>query len=167
MIVRVETDADTAVISELVTDVFRNGAEARLIERLRDEGHIAVSLVAAVHGRIAGSVVFSHLPICAEDRTIAAAALAPLAVHPDYQRLGIGAALVNEGMRICKLRGKDAVIVLGDPQYYARFGFSCDLAAGIESAYSGSSFMALELIPGALRLPRGAAKYPAPFDEVS
>jgi putative acetyltransferase len=166
LIVRPETDADVASIRELVTDVFQNHAEARLIERLRDEGHILLSLIAAADHSIVGNVVFSHLPIFTEDRTIEAAALAPLAVHRDYRGSGIGSALVNEGLRICKQRGKDAAIVLGDPRYYARFGFSPELAAGIVSKYSGPSFMAIELTPRVLRNTRGSVKYPNAFDDL-
>jgi putative acetyltransferase len=166
LIVRPETDADIAAIGELVADVFRSPAEARLIDRLRDEGHILVSLVADTDHRIVGNVVFSHLPIFMKDRTIEAAALAPLAVHLDYRRSGIGAALVNEGLRICRQRGKDAVIVLGDPRYYTRFGFSPELAAGIASKYSSPSFMAIELTPHVLRNARASVKYPNAFDDL-
>lgn len=75
--------------------------------------------------------------------------------------------MLVEGLRICRERGKDAVIVSGDPHYYARFGFTPDLAAGIESKYSGPAFMAVELTPGILRNKRGKASYPSPFDEVT
>jgi putative acetyltransferase len=161
-----ETDADAAAISELVTGVFRNRAEARLIERLREEGRLVVSLIAVADDQIVANIVFSHLPIVTENRTIEAAALAPLAVHRDYQRSGIGSALVKEGLRACKRRGKDAVIVLGDPDYYTRFGFSRDLAAGIASKYSGPGFMALELTPGAIRHTKGTVTYPSAFDDL-
>jgi putative acetyltransferase len=166
LIVRPETEADSVAISELVTEVFRNDAEARLIERLRNEGQILVSLIATADQRIVGNIVFSHLPIFAEGRTIEAAALAPMAVHRDYQHLGIGSALVNEGLRICKQRGKDAIVVLGDPQYCTRFGFSSELAAGLRSKYSGPSFMAIELAPQVLRQTKGTAAYPSAFDDV-
>lgn len=165
MIVRLETDADAPAIGELVADVFQSPAEPRLIERLRDEGHILVSLMALAGRRVIGNVVFSRLFITA-GREIAAAALAPLAVHRDYQRHGIGSALVKEGLRICRDRGIDAVLVLGDPQYYVRFGFSPELAAGIASRYAGPSFMAIELTPGVLTNAKARVTYPGPFDDL-
>jgi putative acetyltransferase len=146
--------------------VFGSCAEARLIERLRDEGHIAVSLVAVEDRRVVGNVVFSHLSIVSDASTIEAAALAPLAVSREHQRLGIGSALVREGLRVCKAQGKDVVLVLGDPSYYVRFGFSVERATGIASKHAGLSFMALELTPNALRHATGTVTYPSAFDEV-
>jgi putative acetyltransferase len=158
--------ADTAAIGTLVADVFGNGAEARLIERLRDQGRIVVSLVAVEDRRIVGNVVFSHLSIATDSSTIEAAALAPLAVSRDCRRLGIGAALVREGLRVCKAHGKDVVLVLGDPAYYVRFGFSAERAKAVASKYSGPSFMALELTPGVLTHTSGTVTYPSAFEEV-
>ncbi len=101
-----------------------------------------------------------------DSSTIEAAALAPIAVSPDYRGAGIGAALIREGLRICKAHGKDVVLVLGDPRYYVRFGFSAERATAIASAYSGPSFMALELTPGVLRGVSGSVTYPSAFDDV-
>lgn len=164
--VRPETRVEKAAISELVTNVFQGGIEARLIERLRDDGQILVSLVAVADRQLIGNVVFSYLLISTERRSIEAAALAPLAVHPEYQRLGVGSALVTEGLRICEKRRKEAVIVVGDPRYYARFGFSPGTVTGIASKYSGPAFMGLELAPNALRNARGRAIYPNAFDDL-
>jgi putative acetyltransferase len=166
VLVRPEALVEKAAIGELVTNVFQGDLEARLIERLRDEEQILASLVAIADQRLVGNVVFSHLLIPTEGRSIEAAALAPLAVHPEYQRLGIGSALVNEGLRICEKFGKEAVIVVGDPRYYARFGFSPGTVTGIASKYSGPAFMGLELAPNALRDVRGRAIYPSAFDDL-
>jgi putative acetyltransferase len=73
---------------------------------------------------------------------------------------------VSEGLQICQQRGKDAVIVLGDPRYYTRFGFSPELAAVIASKYSSPSFMAIELTPHVLRNARASVKYPNAFDDL-
>ena len=125
-----------------------------------------VSLIAVADRQLVGNVVFSHLLILTEGRSIEAAALAPLAVHPEHQRLGIGSALVTEGLRVCGQRGKEAVIVVGDPKYYARFGFSPGTVTHIASRYSGPAFMGLELTPNALRNVKGHAIYPAAFDDL-
>ena len=81
----------------------------------------------------------------------------------DHQRRGIGSALVRAGLDAVREAGYRAVIVLGHPEYYPRFGFSPELAEKLASAFSGNAFMALELVPGALRGTRGKVTYPAAF----
>ena len=163
--IRSESETDFPTIRALVSDAFGGSAEARLIERLREEGAVAVSLVAVERNTIVGSVVLSRLAIVTEDSTIHAAALAPLAVRRDRRRSGIGSALVHEGLRICEERGIEAVLVLGDPLYYRRFGFSAERATGISSAYSGPSFMVIEFAPSKAGI-SGLVTYPAAFAEV-
>jgi putative acetyltransferase len=92
-------------------------------------------------------------------------ALAPMAVLPEFQNQGLGSALVRRGLEVCKEQGHRIVIVLGHPHFYQRFGFSSNLAARLESPYSGrESFMAGELIPGALDGVAGRVQYPPPFE---
>jgi putative acetyltransferase len=98
---------------------------------------------------------------------IPAAALAPLAVAPARQRRGIGSALVRRGLDVCRERGRAAVIVLGHPSYYPRFGFSAALARGFRAPYAGEAFMALELTPGALAAGAGDVRYPKAFELVN
>jgi putative acetyltransferase len=90
-------------------------------------------------------------------------ALAPMAVQPHRQRHGIGSALVRAGLQRARERGWQAVIVLGHHDYYPRFGFSAALAQPLEAPFSGASFMALELDPGALQGSAGRVVYPPPF----
>ena len=164
--VRPETPVEKTAISELINNLFQGDMEARLVEQLRDEEQIVVSLVAVADGQLVGNVVFSHLLILTEGRSIEAASLAPLAVHPEYQCRGIGSALVTEGLWICEERRKEAVIVVGDPRYYTRFGFSPGTVTDIASRYSGPAFMGLELAPNALRNVKGRAIYPTAFDDL-
>jgi putative acetyltransferase len=98
-----------------------------------------------------------------EPETVWALSLAPLSVAPRYQRRGIGTALVNEGLRICRDSGHQIVVVLGDPAFYARVGFSVKLAEPLRSPYAGPHLMALELVKGALDLIDGELRYPPPF----
>lgn len=165
MIVRPETQDDRAAISQLI-GVVMSPAEARLVDRLRDEAYVLASLVAIRDSRVVGNIVFSRAPIVTDNRAIEAAALAPLVVHPQYQRLGIGSALVTEGLRICKQLGQEAVIVLGDPKYYSKFGFRSDLTNGIVCKYSGPACMGLELTPNVLQGAIGSMRYPPAFDEL-
>ena len=94
-----------------------------------------------------------------------ALALAPMAVLPEWQRQGIGSMLVRAGLDLCREAGHEIVIVLGHPEFYPRFGFSADLARPLTSPYSsaGDAWMALELVPGALRRVAGEVRYPLPF----
>jgi putative acetyltransferase len=90
-------------------------------------------------------------------------ALAPMSVQPGRQRQGIGGALVRESLQRAHQQGWAAVIVLGHPGYYPRFGFSAALARSLAAPFSGNAFMALELIPGALQGGAGRVVYPAAF----
>lgn len=127
---------------------------------------MALSLVALVNKQVVGTAVFSNVTIQTNDGHIDSVALAPLAVRPAYQRSGVGTALVREGLRICSLRGTSAVLVLGDPAYYQRFGFSAALGEHIKSPWSGPAWMALEVIDGALRNVEGSVTYPDAFNSV-
>lgn len=146
---------------------FGGAAEGQLVRRLTEDGLAIVSLVAVepVTARILGHVLFSELPLVTVDRHIRAASLAPFAVLPDRQRRGIGTELVRRGLQLCRERSVEAVLVLGDPAYYARFGFSVALGELVRSLYQGPHFMALELTRGALP-PGCEARYPAAFSDL-
>ena len=95
--------------------------------------------------------------------------LAPMAVLPGRPRRGIGAALVQEGLRACWRMGVGAVVVLDHPAYYPRFGFQPAGAYGLRSAYDvpDEAFMALERRPGALEGAGGRVKYPEAFRDAA
>lgn len=94
--------------------------------------------------------------------------LAPMAVAPSHQRQGIGSALVRAGLERCRALGSGAVVVLGHPAYYPRFGFSPSVHFGIRSEYEvpEEAFMVLELQPGFLRGISGTVQYHAAFAKV-
>jgi putative acetyltransferase len=164
LLVRPETSADLDTIRQVNRVAFGQDDEARLVDALRDGGHVRVSLVAERAGEVVGHILFSDLPILTGDGMVAALALAPLAVLPEFQNQGIGSALVRSGLDVCRQQGHNRVVVLGHPHFYPRFGFSPKLAAHLESPFSGKdSFMALELMPGALDGVRGRVRYPPPF----
>jgi putative acetyltransferase len=143
--------------------VFGGDYEAELIERLDRDGLVVASLVALEAEIVVGHVHFSDLAVEIDGRPIRAASLAPLAVRPDFQRRGIGTRLVTNGLRILRDRGRAAAIVLGHPGYYRRFGFSAELARKLAGPFKGESFMALELVHGALDGLTGSVRYPAAF----
>jgi putative acetyltransferase len=152
----------TAVL-RLHRTVFGGDYEAELVERLDRDGLIIASLVALEAEVVVGHILFSDLAVEVEGRPILAASLAPLAVRPDFQRRGIGTRLVADGLRTLRDRGRTAVIVLGHPGYYRRFDFSAELARKLAGPFKGESFMALELVGGALDGLTGSVRYPAAF----
>ena len=165
MLIRPESVEDGEAIHHVNRAAFDGSTEATLVDRLRKDGLVVVSVVAVEDGQIVGHILFSRLPIYTSTVVIPAVALAPMSVIPGRQRQGIGSALVREGLRACRAAGERIVIVLGHPEYYPRFGFSSALAARLRSPFSGrSAFMALELESGALADISGEVRYPPPFD---
>jgi putative acetyltransferase len=162
-LIRAESPADAIAVGIVNRLAFGQEDEARLVASLRDEGYVRVSLVAEEEGRVVGHILFSPLAIETQSGTVEALALPPLAVITEWQRRGIGSALVREGLRVCNEAGHRLVIVLGEPEFYGRFGFSADRARPLKSLYSGPAFQALELVPGALAGVEGEVIYPPPF----
>ena len=161
--VRAERPGDIAAIPEVHTEAFGQAAEAHLVDQLRDDGDAIASLVIESAGGIVGHILFSQLRIVAPDRTVPAAALAPVGVRPPVQRQGLGSMLIHAGLQRCRELGIEAVVVLGHPAYYPRFGFSTALARKLTAPYSGPAFMALELVPNCLAS-GGAVTYPPAFE---
>jgi putative acetyltransferase len=167
ILIRAESGTDIESIRRVNQLAFGQDQESRLVDALRDEGYLRLSLVAEVSGQIIGHILFSDLPILTGDGgTVHALALAPMAVVPDYQRRGIGSQLVRRGLEVCTEQGHRIVVVVGHPQYYPRFGFSAQLATRFASPYAGEAFMAAELVPGALDQVSGSVVYPPPFERV-
>jgi len=162
--IRKETENDYPAVRQLLCRAFGSDDETRLVEQLRRDGSALVSLVAVAGGQVAGLIVFSELTIETHRGFLHAAALAPLAVLPEHQSKGIGSMLVRAGLNECKKIGRTIVIVVGHPEYYHRFGFHPELAEPLKSAYSGDAFMAIELVPGALKGVKGTVKYPPAFE---
>ncbi len=164
ILIRPETIADFESIQRVNRQAFGQAAEAQLVDDLRAGGFVRVSMIAELDGQVVGHILFSQLTITSDVGSTLALSLAPLAVLPNFQRQGIGQSLVAQGLQECQRQGHPAVIVLGDPQYYRRFGFAPELAARLESPYAGEFFMALELVPGALQHLAGRVNYPPPFN---
>ena len=140
--VRDENPRDWKAVYAVVSSAFGQVAEAKLVEDLRAAGDSVVSLVADEDGQIVGHVLLSRM-----DAPFPALALAPVSVIPTRQRSGIGSALVQRAVNSARSKGWTAIFVLGDPNYYERFGFDREAAAGFTSPYAGRHFMVLRLSP--------------------
>ena len=167
-LIRPEQSGDFDAVHGLLLDSFGREAEARLVDRLRASGKIAAALVAEENARILGHVVFSNIVTDTEAGEVSALALAPLAVQPAFQRLGIGSALVSAGLERCRLERQTRVFVLGDPVYYARFGFVPAARFGLKCPFPArdDAYMAIELEPGAFAKVSGTVRYGHEFDDL-
>lgn len=151
-VVRAESPADRADIHALVGACFPTDAEARLIDSLRAARRLTISLVAEDEGRILGHVAFS--PVTAANGAVGLG-LAPVAVAEAFRRRGMADELISRGLAIGREANYGWVVVLGEPQYYRRFGFQPARDWGLADEYAGGeAFQAIELKPGGL--PRGA-----------
>jgi putative acetyltransferase len=157
--IRPEGPEDVAAIRAINQAAFGRPDEAALVDALRQEGAVLVSLVAEVDSQPAGHILFSRMFVEATP----AVALAPMAVLPAHQNQGLGSALVRAGLDELRRMQERIVIVLGHPDYYPRFGFSPELARRLKHPFPPNALMALELAPGALDNVHGRLKYAKPF----
>ena len=162
---RQETVDDIPGIRKVVYAAFGRAGEADLVDALRASGSLVLSAVATIDDRIVGHVGYSPMVIGEQHEAVA---LAPVAVSPECQRQGIGAALVRWSLEECRRMGHRLVIVLGEPEYYGRFGFTPAATCGIECPFPAPSeaFMMLELAPGAARDVCGVVRYRPEFNAV-
>lgn len=163
--VRAEHDRDAEGIRQVLDAAFGGTDESQLVDQLRTDGDLLLSLVADEDGEIVGYIAFSRLQITdlSGENPLQAAALAPVAVAPTHQRLGIGSELIRQGIENCKELDLDAIVVLGHSRYYPRFGFSAEIAECIKSPFSGPNFMVLPLISGVFEDFSGNAIYANAF----
>ncbi len=160
--IRPERSDDTDAIGELVTSAFfgmpyADGDEAGLLEALRAQNALSVSLVAELEGTIVGQVAFS--PARTSGGMSGWYALGPVAVLPGRQGVGIGSMLVRTGLEAVSELGAVGCILTGDPAYYSRFGFE----PAPQSAPPGepSEFFMVKLLRG--QLPAGSIHFHEAF----
>jgi len=166
--IRPENSSDVPAIRSVNTAAFPSPAEADLVDKLRSDGAHVLSLVALDGERVIGHILFSPVVIETESGTIDAIGLGPMSVLPESQRSGIGSQLVKTGLSQCAAMSHSAMVVLGHPDYYPRFGFiradrrniSCEFPSPPEA------FMVMELQDGALDGVSGLAKYHRAFSEM-
>lgn len=161
--VRTERADDRAAIRALTAAAFKDmphsdGREPEIVDQLREDGDLTLSLVAENSDKaIIGHIAFS--PVAISDGTTDWYALGPVSVIPTIQHTGIGTSLIECGILMLTDRGAKGIVLLGEPEYYSRFGFEHDpdLAfPGAEPAY----FQRFVLSGDG---PKGTVTYPPAF----
>ena len=170
-IVRTELPEDVAEIRRVNELAFGRPAEADLVEALRANGKVALSLVAVEDNRVVGHILLSPVTTGSTnpaDSGFSAVGLGPMAVLPERQRSCIGSALVLTALYGARKAGHDCVVVLGHANYYPRFGFIPASRFGLQCEYNvpDEVFMATELRDGALSEHKGLVRYQPEFNEV-
>lgn len=175
MNIRLEQASDIAQIWAVNADAFTTDVEANLVNTLRDSGCPMVSLVAEEGGTIVGHILFTPVELSSDvsdaeendlnTKDLKLMGLAPMAVSGDHQQNGVGSQLVKTGLEHCKTLGMDAVVVLGHPDYYPRFGFAPSVEYGIKAGLDVPEdvFMVYELRKGSLDGKSGTIKFHEAF----
>jgi putative acetyltransferase len=167
MLIREEKESDWEEVFRVNQAAFDTSAEAHLVNSLREQCHPIVSLVGEEERKIIGHILFSPVRLLGHP-SLYLMGLAPMAVLPEYQRKGIGSALVKSGLEKCRALGIGAVVLLGHIAYYPRFGFVPSVRYGIGCEYEApeEAFMVLELQSGYLAGKKGTIRYHDAFKNV-
>lgn len=168
MNIRKEKDSDKEQIWQVNAAAFETEAEANLVNALRDSGIPFISFVAEEDEEILGHILFTPVELVGDDSGLRLMGLAPMAVLPKVQKKGIGSQLVRTGIIQCSTQGYDAIVVLGHPEYYPKFGFVPSIEYGIKSEYEvpDEAFMVLELKKSSMKGKKGMIKYHDAFGSV-
>ncbi|MCC7376741.1 MAG: N-acetyltransferase [Verrucomicrobiales bacterium] len=165
--IRPEAPEDLHAIRSLLLAAFPSDAEAAVVDDLRSANALPVSLVAFDSDQTVGHIGFSPVTLRPQPHNpCMVLGLAPLCVAPDAQRRGIGSALVAAGLRACAGIRCDAVVVLGDPVFYRRFGFRPAAAQGLRCLFDApqEAFMVWQAPWGALPIHEATVHFHAAFN---
>jgi len=167
VIIRNETKKDYDQIRKINDLAFKQENEGKMVDALRKttDFNYLLSLVAEIKGEIVGHILFYPLKIKNKNEEHTVLSLAPIAVHPKYQNKGIGSKLVKRGLEIAKDNGFDAVIVIGHPNYYPRFGFTPAKNWNIKLPFNAPDdvFLAIELKKDSLKNCSGTVEFTKEF----
>ncbi|MHC5066103.1 MAG: GNAT family N-acetyltransferase [Planctomycetota bacterium] len=165
MHIRPEQASDHSAIHAVHAASFPSPYEASLVDALRAADKLSISLVAEVDGKVVGHVAFS--PVTVNEKKIGFG-LAPVAVIHSHRRKGIAEQLIREGLAACTKLDCGFVVVLGDPQYYQRFGFLPASRWRMTDPYGGGdAFQAMELSEGAIPEVAGIVRHAIEFDNLA
>lgn len=156
--------SDIPMIHAVHAEAFETEAEARLVDRLRENADPFLSLVARFGDVVVGHILFTPVRL-AERGKAGLLGLAPMAVLPAFQGQGVGGRLVEQGLAAARDLGARGVVVLGHADYYPRFGFrpASDFGLSNEFRAPAENFMAIELKPAGLDAASGPVRYHPAF----
>lgn len=157
--IRAEEPGDAEAIAAVHCAAFGGDLETKLVERLREEGELLVSLVAETEGMIIGHLAIGPAGIAGAPH-VKLGWLAPVGVRPEHQAQGTGTGLVRTALDHTRASGLDGMIVLGDPAHYRRFGFDARAAEHMGSRFSSP---ALQFLPFCRTPVRGELVEPRAF----
>ena len=133
--IRPENRQDSEAINEVIRSAFENHPysnhkEQFIVDQLRADAALSVSLVAEYEGNVIGHIAFSKVKIGSKECFWYG--LAPVSVSPEYQKSGVGSQLIKAGIEAIKQQGARGCVLLGDPDYYERFGFKANDSLTLE-----------------------------------
>lgn len=161
--IRFELPEDEARIHHVTTEAFKTmpysaGMEAPIIDQLRKDGDLTLSLVAVDNGVVNGHIAFSPVTInCVHDGWFG---LGPVSVWPTFQKMGWGSLLINKGLELLRARDAKGCVLIGDPKYYSRFG----LKSYGQLRYGELNVELVQCIVFDGPIPRGELKFSPAFD---
>ena len=172
--IREEQKNDYPIIYKVVELAFKgmefsDQTEHFLVDRLRlTDAYIPqLSLVAELNGEIVGHIMFTKAEIISDDNIVPSLILAPVSVHPNYQKSGIGGALIREAHKRAVELGYQSAVLIGHKEYYPKFGYKTAIDFGIEFPLDvpHEFCMVAELQPGSLKGVHGLLKFAQPLME--
>lgn len=168
MLIRTEIGVDAASIDSLLRRCFDTPAEAELVQQLREDGLLTLGVVATdEEGQVLGYAAFSPVTLNGEDNQWVG--LAPLAVDESVRGQQLGKRLIYEGLDTLNEFGYAAVVVLGDPAYYGRYGFEPAARHQLRCRWPGTeaAFQVYKLADTAFTGTEGHIDYAEPFNRAS
>lgn len=168
--IRQEIANDYPAVYNIHTNAFGRKAEACLTDRLRlsDVFIPELSLVAVSQNKVIGHILFTKAKIENLGEEVETLILAPISINPDHQKKGIGSRLIKEGIEIARRLEFCSIIVLGDANYYPRFGFKPTFNWNIKAPFNvpPKAFMALEIYENSLSGIKGVVRLSEEFLQI-
>lgn len=167
MLIRSEIGIDAASIDSLLRRCFDSSAEAELVQQLREDGLLTLGVVATDdEGQVLGYAAFSPVTLNGEDNQWVG--LAPLAVDSSVRGQELGKQLIYEGLDTLNEFGYAAVVVVGDPAYYGRYGFEPAARHQLRCRWPGTeaAFQVYKLDDNAFTGAEGHIDFSAPFNRL-